>query len=111
MLNKYNDKRSKKEITQMIEEILTFIANNSNYIQVLLSENGDLDFQKKMFKYFTHHSQVTKYFSEEQQDNDAKTYYSVFMVHGAIGMVQHWLKNDPSMPVTKLARMLLRWTE
>ena len=95
----------------MVEEMLTYISNNSNSIQVLLSENGDIDFQKKMFQHFTNHSQIKRYLSEKQQDDETKAFYSVFLVHGAIGLVQHWLKNNPSMPVPKLAKMLFKWTE
>ncbi|MCL2196016.1 MAG: TetR/AcrR family transcriptional regulator [Treponema sp.] len=109
MLNMYKDKINKKDITQMLEGMLTYIANNSNSIHVLLSENGDLDFQKKIFQQFTNHKQVTKYFSEDYKDNEA--YYSVFLIHGAIGLVQHWLKSSMSMPVPQLAKMLIKWTE
>ncbi|MCL2210483.1 MAG: TetR/AcrR family transcriptional regulator [Treponema sp.] len=107
MLNMYGDRQNKKEIAQMIEEMLTYIANNSNSIQVLLSENGDLDFQKKIFQHFTNHKQVTKYFSEESKENEI--YYSIFLIHGAIGLVQHWLKNGMSMSVPQLAKMLIKW--
>jgi len=111
MLNRYKDKYSKKETAQMVEEMLTYIANNGNSIQVLLSENGDLDFQKKLFQHFTHHNLVTKYFSEKQQDDETKTYYSVFLIHGYIGLIQHWLKTDMSIPVPQLTKMLLKWAE
>ena len=109
MLEKYRDKQSKKETFQMVEEMLTYIANNGNSIQVLLSENGDLSFQKKIFRHFTNHSRVEKYISEKQQDNEAKTYNSIFLIHGAIGLVQHWLKNNQSTPIPKLAKILLNW--
>jgi len=46
MLNRYKDKHSKKETAQMVEEMLTYMANNGNSIQVLLSENGDLAFKR-----------------------------------------------------------------
>ncbi|MDR0504159.1 MAG: TetR/AcrR family transcriptional regulator [Treponema sp.] len=111
MLNKYRDIHSKKETTKMVEEMLTYIANNRNSIQVLLSENGDIGFQKKMFQHFTNHNQIKRYLSEKRQEDEARAFYSVFLVHGAIGLVQHWLKNDPSMPVPTLAKMLLKWTE
>ena len=110
MLNKYRDKHSKKEITQMLEEMLTYIANNGNSIQVLLSENGDLGFQKKMFQHFTNHSQIKKYISQKQEDDETQNLYSVFLIHGAIGLVQHWLKTGRSIPVPKLAKMMLMWT-
>jgi len=111
MLNKYKDKHSKKETSQMLEEMLNYMANNGNSIQVLLSENGDISFQKKLFQHFTTHSLVTKYFSEKQPDEEAKTYYSVFLIHGYIGLVQHWLKTDMSIPVPQLTKMLIKWAE
>jgi len=111
MLNRYKDKFSRKETVQMLEEMLTYIANNGDTIQVLLSENGNIDFQKKLFHHFVMHKQVTKYFTEKQQDEETKNYYSVFLVHGAIGLVWHWLKNNMSMPVPQLAKMMMRWTE
>jgi len=108
ILSNYKDAHNNKEIAQMLEEILTYIANNSNSIQVLLSENGDINFQKKIFQHFVNNKQVTKYFSEDLKDNE--DYYSVFIIHGAIGLVQHWLKNNASMPVPHLAKMLVKWT-
>jgi len=110
-LNRYKDKHTKKETTQMLEEILAYIANNHNSIQVLLSENGDIAFQKKLFQHFATHNLVTKYLSEKQQDNGTMAHYSVFVVHGAIGMVQYWLKNNMPIPVPELAKLLRKWTE
>jgi AcrR family transcriptional regulator len=110
MLNKYKDKQTKKETGQMVEEMLTYIANNGNIIHVLLSENGDFDFQKKLLYHFIMHNQITKYFSE-MQNEEAKPYYSVFLVHGAIGLIQHWLKNNMEMPIPQLAKMMMKWTE
>ena len=111
LLVKYKDKYDKREMTQMLEEILTYIANNSNSIHVLLSENGDLGFQKKLLYHFIMHNQIIKYFSENQQNEEAMPYYTVFLVHGAIGLIQHWLKDNMLMPVPQLAKMLMKWTE
>jgi AcrR family transcriptional regulator len=110
ILIKYKDKPAKKETSQMVEEMLTYIANNGKTIHVLLSENGNFIFQKKLLYHFIMHNQITKYFSEKQ-NNETKPYYSVFLVHGAIGLIQHWLKNNMSMPIPQLAKMLMKWTE
>jgi AcrR family transcriptional regulator len=110
MLIKYKYKKNKKETNQMVEEMLIYIANNGDTIQVLLSENGDIGFQKKLLYHFIMHNQITKYFSENQND-ETKPYYSVFLVHGAIGLIQHWLKENMAMPVPQLAKMLMKWTE
>jgi AcrR family transcriptional regulator len=111
MLNRYKDKQTKKETGQMVEEMLTYIANNGNTIHVLLSENGDLTFQKKLLYHFIMHNQITKYFSENQQSQETMPYYTVFLVHGAIGLIQHWLKDNMAMPIPQLAKMLMKWTE
>jgi len=110
MLNKYKDKKTKKETNEMLEEMLTYIANNGSTIQVLLSENGDIGFQKKLLFHFIMHNQIIKYFSEKQ-DDETMSYYSVFLIHGAIGLIQHWLKGNMAMPVPQLAKMLMKWTE
>jgi AcrR family transcriptional regulator len=110
MLIRYKDKQTKKETSQMVEEMLTYIANNGNTIHVLLSENGDISFQKKLLYHFVMHNQITKYFSENQND-ETKPYYSVFLVHGAIGLIQHWLKENMAMPVPQLAKLMMKWTE
>jgi len=111
MLDRYKDKHGKKETLQMLEEMLTFIANNFNSIQVLLSENGDLTYQKKLFQHFTNHNLVTKYLTERQHSSETMAYYSVYIVHGSIGLVQHWLKTNMSLPVPVLAKMLFKWNE
>jgi len=110
MLIRYKDKQTQRETNQMLEEMLTYIANNGSTIQVLLSENGDISFQKKLLYHFIMHNQIIKYFSEKQND-ETKPYYSVFLVHGAIGLIQHWLKENMAMPVPQLAKMLMKWTE
>jgi AcrR family transcriptional regulator len=110
MLIRYKDKLTKKDTCQMVEEMLTYIANNGTTIHVLLSENGDIAFQKKLLYHFIMHNQITKYFSEKQND-ETKPYYSVFLVHGSIGLIQHWLKNNMAMPIPQLAKMIMKWTE
>jgi len=111
MLNKYKDKPTKKDTGQMVEEMMTYIANNGKTIHALLSENGDIVFQKKLLYHFIMHNQITKYFTEKQQNNETMPYYTVFLVHGAIGLIQHWLKDNMAMPVPQLTKMLMKWTE
>jgi hypothetical protein len=47
-----------------------------------------------------HHSKDTR--------NEAKIEcYSVFMVHGIISLIHHWLKNGMNIPKNELAAMLV----
>ncbi|MDR2444854.1 MAG: TetR/AcrR family transcriptional regulator [Spirochaetaceae bacterium] len=106
MLNKYDSKRSRREIQEMVEEMLNFIANNSNSLHILLSENGDIDFQKKVFRRFMQKGLVTKYFSKKTIPEEMHEYWYAFIVNGAIGLIQHWLKNNMSIPISELAKIL-----
>ena len=106
MLNKYESRRSKREIEEMVEEMLNFIANNSNSLHILLSENGDLDFQKKVLRRFMQKGLVMKYFSEKTIPEEMHEYWYAFIVNGAIGLIQHWLKNSMSIPIPALAKIL-----
>ena len=105
MLDKYKEKNSKREIMQMLEETFTYVANNGSSTQVLLSENGDASFQKKLIQHLINHNPVTNRLYKNQNDEEGK-YYSVYMVHGSIGLIQHWLKNNMSIPVPQFARMV-----
>jgi AcrR family transcriptional regulator len=111
MLDKYDNRRSKREVLEMVEEILSFIAGNSTSLQVLLSENGDIGFQKKLFRYFMLKEQVMKYFPKKSIREETKEYWSVYIINGTIGLVQYWLKANMSIPVSELAKilMLLSW--
>jgi AcrR family transcriptional regulator len=113
MLNKYDNKRSKREVLEMVEEILGFIANNSSSLQVLLSENGDIGFQKKLFRHFMLKEQVMKYFPKKSIREETKEYWSVYIIHGSIGLMQYWLKDNMAIPIPELARILmfLSWSE
>jgi AcrR family transcriptional regulator len=108
MLKKYENKQSTREMTQMLEEILKYIADNSNSIQVLLSENGDIYFQRRFFRRFTDGQKMMKYFAGKAIDERKSEYHLVFTVNGSVALLQHWLKNDMNIPIPELAVMLTK---
>ena len=110
LLSKYDDKRSNREFTRLIEEILTYAANNSS-VQVLLSEHGDIDFSKKLFTDLTIRKHITSLFPRKMQEDETRTCYFIFVLNGCIGLIQHWIKNNMQIPVHRLARMMYKWTE
>jgi AcrR family transcriptional regulator len=107
------DKNTKREIQRQIEDVLQYIENNSNSIQVLLSENGDTGFQKRFFYRFTEYVQRTakKHIGGETVSGISGL-YSVFTVQGLIALVQHWLKSGMNPPKEELAAMIIKviWT-
>jgi AcrR family transcriptional regulator len=108
ILDKYESTSGRRELGEMVGEIFNFIAGNSNSIQTLLGENGDLGFQKRLFRRFMRKEHVMKYFSSKSIPEETKDYWYVYLISGAIGLTQHWLKDDMSMPVPELAKMLIK---
>jgi AcrR family transcriptional regulator len=109
LLEKYNNDGSKVAIIHMLEELLRYIADNGESIQVLLSENGDINFQKKIFG-FTRQKEVLKYFTDKF-DEKTQEYASVFMVNGAIGLIQQWFKNNMDVPVKDMVKLFMKITQ
>jgi AcrR family transcriptional regulator len=104
-------KSSGLKIAAILEDTLRFIANNSNSIQVLLSENGDSAFQKKFFrKSIEQMRQFTTTGKAKQPEEKTAAYNSVFWAGGILALVQEWLKNGMDTPAPELAKMLARLT-
>jgi AcrR family transcriptional regulator len=98
-----------KELLMLIEAVLYYIAGNSNSIQVLLSENGESDFQKKFARYFTGHMRQLKYIpSGTLADKRIMNYRSVFFRDGCIAMLQEWLKSGMDMSIRDMAKLFTK---
>jgi AcrR family transcriptional regulator len=105
---KKTKKQGKREITLMIENVLQYIESNSNSVQVLLSENGDIGFQRKIFSRYVNYVQyMMKNYSEKASGEEKNEYYSIYTVHGIIAIVHHWLKNSMKIKRQDLARMIV----
>jgi AcrR family transcriptional regulator len=101
-----------QQIIAMAEELLYHIAGNHNSVQVLLSKNGDIYFQEKMIGRITmHFRQLRKKYIGGITDDKMNVYYSVFLVRGAIAIIQLWLKNDMDIPVPEIAQILLKFAQ
>jgi AcrR family transcriptional regulator len=100
-----------REIAVILRDLLQFIADNSNSIQVLLSENGDSGFQKKFFRTSI---EGMRQFMESTgvipEDKRTKKYGFVFFAGGMLTLVQDWLKNGMDTPVSEMVKMLVRIT-
>lgn len=83
----------KIETKPILEDIYTFITQNSDFCMVVLCESGDMDFVKKIVsliyeKGYSDWSNILKTNDKELFDK----YYS-FILYGAIGLIDHWLRN------------------
>jgi AcrR family transcriptional regulator len=110
ILNKYDYNDNKHGALQMVEEILQYIADNNKSIYVLLSENGDINFQKKLFRSM-YQRNIMKFVTAKLPDEETRQYYFMFIETGCIGLIYHWIKGGMNKPVNELARLMINITK
>jgi hypothetical protein len=108
--NKYTEKLSRQEIINLFQDILQHIADNRNSIQVLMSENGDINYQKRLMYKALEWTQVWGTRIDDMPDAKTAEYYSVFWVGGVHSFIQKWLKNGMDTPIPLMAKMLAKLT-
>jgi AcrR family transcriptional regulator len=110
-VNVYLSQLYHKEVneTQLTEKIFTYIKENAKLCRLLLSERGDLSFQKKIMilvydkiiNDLTDNSNISR--------EDAEYVYS-FAITGCVGIVQKWLDEDMKKSPRFMAEMVLKLT-
>ena len=99
-----------QETRNFYEETLRYIAENNDSIRVLLSENGDPEFVKKIIERSIANTQkVIKLSLEGSSDEKMERVYSVFFVHGSIALLQDWIKRDMDIPISKMAKVYIKF--
>jgi AcrR family transcriptional regulator len=110
ILNKYDLNDNKHGTLQMmVEEILQYIADNNKSIHVLLSENGDINFQKKLFSSM-YQKNIMKFVTSKIPDEETRQYYFMFIETGCVGLIYHWIKGGMNKPINELAGLMINIT-
>ena len=108
LLNKYSVfKNDKQAALQMTEEVLNYVADNSKSIYVLFSENGNIRFQKELFRSM-YQKNFTNLYLEKLPDERTKEYCYLFMATGIVGIIYHWINNGMDTPIKELAQLIIK---
>lgn len=93
----------------MVERIFIYIKENARICKLLLSERGDLNFQKRVLTlaYEKNISELTK--SGAIQKDDAEYIYA-FTLTGCVGAIQKWLNDDLKKSPRFMAEMIVTLT-
>ncbi len=87
---------------KILEEIFQNLIKNSSHLQVLMSEQGDIDFQKRVFTLI--YEQIGINSSNKDSKNiKANESYFIFTVNGSVGLIQHWLKSGLKKSAKEMA--------
>ncbi len=98
-------KTDKGEVKALIQNILQYIIENSGHLQVLMSERGDIGFQKQLFTSIYQQCGIT---GLNDDDDVAKECMFIFLVTGSVGLIQHWLKNGLKEPAEEIAEIIYK---
>jgi AcrR family transcriptional regulator len=103
-------KSGKVNAAVVFQDLLQYIAGNSNSIQVLLSENGDSAFQKRFFRDGIAEIHQFAESAGRKEGKKIVEYGSFFFIGGMLALVQEWLKNGMDTPVPELAKIIAGFT-
>lgn len=94
---------------EMLEGIFEYIEENAEICKLLLSERGDMHFQKRVLNliYGKYMEDLTKHLGLSQDDAD---YVYAYSITGSIGVIQKWLNDDMKKSPSFMAKTLLNMT-
>lgn len=108
-LDNYSFKENKAESFQVMKNIFEYIVENAELCKVLLGENGDIEFQKKIMM-LVQRQCMEEWQGEGIRDSDTIDYLLLFGVNGSIGVVQKWLQNGMKSSATEMAELIIKFT-
>ena len=97
-------------LTEMITKILEYIKENSKLCKLLLSERGDLNFQKRIMMLVYDKNIKIPAGSGELSEQDAEYIYS-FIITGCVGLIQKWLDDDMKKSALTMAELVVKLTQ
>jgi len=108
-LNKIIARPDTHDIKRAAEEMLDYIVRNGDFIQVLLSENGDPDFPKRFFKISVDRMLDTRVKNGTKPDDECLArYHALFLTGGLTTLIQWWLKNGMDTPLPEMTKLLTK---
>lgn len=94
-----------EEGEKMTIKLLEYIADNQSMFKVLLNQNAEPGFEKKLndvAKQFLIHHWIRKHVPDERESK----YLSTFVVSGAIHVIKDWIQQDLDHSIPDMARMI-----
>ena len=87
----FSGKTDKKDFISNIEKVFEYLIENRNHIQILMSEQGDIAFQRDLLSVIYEQCGIWLV-NDSNADAGKSELYFVFLVSGSVGLIQHWLK-------------------
>ena len=101
----FSGKTEKQDFIRDIEKVFAYLIENKNHIQVLMSEQGDIAFQKNLLRVI--YEQCGIWLTNDMSTDLSKSeLYFVFLVNGSVGIIQHWLKTGLKETASEMSAII-----
>jgi AcrR family transcriptional regulator len=101
--------KSHKNTLILAERILTYIYTNVTLSKILLSDRGDVNFQKRIIG-LVHENLLADLASVTPKDTERADFISAYAISGAIGIIQKWFDNDLNKSPLEVAKLIAELT-
>ena len=105
----YFDMNNSDGTFRILENIFRYIQDNSSFCRLLLSERGDVTFQKRVMDLCQGRYMEQWLSSPRDIDPETAEYLYLYLVNGSIGVVQNWLRTEMEKTPSEMAELLLRF--
>lgn len=101
---------SERESVKMLTRIIEYVKENAEVCAVLISEKGDLRFQKQIMM-ITQKQLVSEMTTAKKISKEDAEYLYIFVAVGSVGIIQKWLTDGMKKPAAELAEMIITITK
>lgn len=101
MLESIPFNQKNQSVLLKIENIFSYIKSNQSYIEVLMSDKGNMNFQRKLIELIYRYAGI----SHGPSISESGIRY-VYIIQGSLAIIQLWIKNNFDTPPKQLAEMM-----
>jgi AcrR family transcriptional regulator len=94
------------EVVDAVEKIFEYIRENAELCQMLLSDRGDINFQKRIMM-LIYSGKIDTLISGGRIPGEYADYIRAYIITGCIGVVQKWLDDNMARPSRNMAKLLV----
>lgn len=109
IIAEFSGKTTQGEVMENLKKVIEHIIENRNHIQVLMSEQGNIDFQRSLLGVIYEQCGIWLV-NDMKAELIRNEQYFIFLVNGSVGLIQHWLKNGLKESANEIAEIIYQMT-
>lgn len=105
-INDYREKSADQTPVHLVEQIFDYISENAKLCRLLLSERGNINFQKRIMN-LVYDKKLMELSHGAGIPKEEADYIDSFILTGCIGVIQKWLDDDMKKSPRYMAEFLI----